>query len=149
MATADVTILGARPYGLADAVHPRQIKRLELRVFGEPMDFWKSHMPEGKLLRSPVDRRKISKIERDPGGFRLTLNDGEQFLSRRVVIAAGVGSFARRPEQFQNLPKEVVTHVSDPAWNFGPLMFLVCGADCAAGRLARFMTTTMSRNRSE
>lgn len=44
MTTADVTILGAGPYGLA--AHQRQIKGLELRVFGEPMDLRKSHMPE-------------------------------------------------------------------------------------------------------
>ncbi len=162
MTTTDVTILGAGPYGLAAGAHLRQIKGLELRVFGEPMDFWKSHMPEGMLLRSPweashisdpqtaltmdafsdslgdriprpialdrfveyglwfqrqavpeVDRRKITRIERDSQGFRLTLNDGEQFRSRRVVIAAGIGSFARRPQQFEGLPSEFVTHVSD------------------------------------
>ena len=143
-------------------IERRQIKGLELRVFGEPMDFWKSHMPEGMFLRSPweashisdpqaaltmdafsrslgehiptpialerfveyglwfqrqavpeVDRRKITRIERDSQGFRLTLNDGEQFRSRRVVIAGGIGSFARRPQPFEELPVELVTHVSD------------------------------------
>jgi cation diffusion facilitator CzcD-associated flavoprotein CzcO len=160
--TTDVTILGAGPYGLAAAAHLRQIKGLELRVFGEPMEFWKSHMPEGMLLRSPwdashisdpqtaltmdafsagltsripipipldkfveyglwfqrqvvpdIDRRKITSIEKNSNSFRLTLNDGEQFSSRRVVIAAGIGAFARRPKQFEGLPPELVTHVSD------------------------------------
>jgi cation diffusion facilitator CzcD-associated flavoprotein CzcO len=162
MTNVDVTILGAGPYGLAAGAHLRQIKGLDLRIFGEPMDFWNSHMPEGMLLRSPwaashisdpqtvltmdsyakslgtsiptpiplerfveyglwfhrqavpdIERRKISRIEKDPKGFRITLKDGEQFVSRRVVIAAGIGSFARRPEQFANLPAELATHVSD------------------------------------
>jgi cation diffusion facilitator CzcD-associated flavoprotein CzcO len=162
MTACDVTILGAGPYGLAAGAHLRQIKGLDLRVFGEPMDFWKSHMPEGMCLRSPwaashisdpetaltmdafrqsighdipapialdrfveyglwfqrqavpeVDRRKITRIERDSRGFRITLADGEQFQSRRVVIAAGIASFAQRPKQFDGLPSELVTHVSD------------------------------------
>jgi len=162
MTTTDVTVLGAGPYGLAAAAHLRQIKGLELRVFGEPMEFWSAHMPEGMLLRSPwaashisdpqtaltldgfgahlgsriptpipldqfveygrwfqrqavpdVDRRKITRIEKNSNGFRLTLMDGEQFNSRRVVIAAGIGSFARWPQQFEGLPHELVTHVSN------------------------------------
>jgi pyridine nucleotide-disulfide oxidoreductase len=162
MTITDVTILGAGPYGLAAGAHLRQIKGLELRIFGEPMEFWSSHMPEGMLLRSPwaashisdpqaaltmdafrneigtripepipldrfveyglwfqrqavpeIDRRRITRIERGSSTFRLTLSDGEQFHSRRVVVAAGVGSFACRPQQFAGLPSELVTHVSD------------------------------------
>lgn len=162
MTATDVTILGAGPYALAAGAHLRQIKGLELRVFGEPMEFWSSNMPEGMFLRSPwqashisdpqtaltmdafsatldsriptpipldrfvdyglwfqrkavpdIDRRKITRIERNSNGFRLTLIDGEQFNSRRVVIAAGIGSFARWPQQFEGLPRELVTHVSN------------------------------------
>jgi cation diffusion facilitator CzcD-associated flavoprotein CzcO len=162
MAITDITILGAGPYGLAAGAHLRKIKGLELRVFGEPMEFWKSYMPEGMLLRSPwaasnisdpettltidafsesvgtriprpipldqfveyglwfhrhavpdIDRRRITRVERNAKGFLLTLNDGEQFHSRRVVIAAGIGSFARRPQVFEALPPELVTHVAD------------------------------------
>src|SRR5438874_6441690 len=132
MSKTDVTILGAGPYGLAAGAHLRQVKGLEVRVFGEPMDFWKSHMPDGMCLRSPwaasqisdpqnaltmnaflqatgrgipvpipldqfveyglwfhrqavpeIDRRKIEQIERCTTGFRVTLDDGEQFHSRR------------------------------------------------------------------
>ena len=162
MTSADVTVLGAGPYGLAASAHLRQIKGLNLRVFGEPMEFWKSHMPEGMLLRSPwaashisdpgtaltmnayrddlgapipapiplerfveyglwfqrqavpeVDRRRVGRVEKASNGFLVTLSDGEQFLSRRIVVAAGIGSFARRPQEFEGLPPELVTHVSD------------------------------------
>ena len=162
MMACDVVILGAGPYGLAAGAHLRNIQGLDVRVFGEPMEFWKAHMPEGMLLRSPwaashisdpataltmdafgnnlgvriptpipldrfveyglwfqrqavpeIDRRRITRIERDATGFRVTLNDGEQLQSRRVVIAGGIASFARRPQPFEGLPPELVTHVSD------------------------------------
>jgi cation diffusion facilitator CzcD-associated flavoprotein CzcO len=162
MTRVDVTILGAGPYGLSAAAHLNQIRGLELRIFGEPMEFWKSHMPEGMLLRSPweashisdpktaltmesygteigidiprpipldrfveyglwfqrqavpqIDRRRIARIEKESNGFHLTLSDGEQIHSRRVVVAAGIGPFARRPKQFEGLPSELVTHASD------------------------------------
>jgi thioredoxin reductase len=51
-ATCDVCIVGAGPYGLSAAAH-LQKAGMEVRVFGEPMDFWASKMPEGMLLRSP------------------------------------------------------------------------------------------------
>jgi pyridine nucleotide-disulfide oxidoreductase len=162
MSTADVTVLGAGPYGLAASAHLRQIKGMEVRTFGEPMGFWKDHMPEGMLLRSPwpashisdpqtaltmddfdrqsgtrvprpipldrfveyglwfqsqavpnVERRKITRIEKSSNGFLLTVEEGEQFNSRRVVVAAGIGSFARRPKEFEALPRDLVDHVSD------------------------------------
>jgi len=183
MMATDITILGAGPYGLAAGAHLAQIKGLEVRVFGEPMEFWKSHMPEGMLLRSPwdashisdpqtaltmdafgttlasriptpipldrfveyglwfqrqavpvIDRRKITRIEKNSNGFRLTVNDGEQFNSRRVVIAAGIGSFARRPKQFEGLPPELVTHVSDQrdVRRFAGKLVVVIGAGQSA-----------------
>jgi hypothetical protein len=154
--------LGAGPYGLSAAAHLRNIKGLEVRVFGEPMEFWKCQMPEGMFLRSPwaashlsdpaaartfdhfrqatgadvpvpipldqfvryglwfqkqavgdVDRRRIHRIDRDPKGFRLTLNDGESHTTRRVVVASGIGPFATRPAPLRNLPQHYVTHSSD------------------------------------
>ena len=157
----DLVILGAGPYGLGAAAQLSQIRGAALRVFGEPMEFWKCHMPEGMLLRSPwaashigsnrrltmdafcdfarqsvpvpipldkfveyglwvqsqavpeLDRRRIIRVEKDSGEFRLTLSDGDVCKSRRVVVAAGIGSFARRLPQFDGLPAEVVSHASD------------------------------------
>ena len=161
MMTCDVAIVGAGPYGLSAAAHLRRIKGLDVRVFGEPMEFWKSHMPEGMLLRSPwsasnlshpdanltldtfsarvgnqipvpipldlfveyglwfqreavreVDRRRVTAIDRDAEGFRLTLVDGESVGSRRVVIASGIGPFACRPPELEGMPAHLVTHSS-------------------------------------
>jgi cation diffusion facilitator CzcD-associated flavoprotein CzcO len=161
MTNCDVVILGAGPYGLSAGAHLRNIKGLEVRVFGEPMDFWKSHMPEGMFLRSPwaashlsdpqssltmdafrqaigenistpipldrfvdyglwfqrqavpeVDRRRIERIDQSASGLRVTLADGEQISCKRVVIAAGISTFARRLPQFEGLSPEFVTHAS-------------------------------------
>ena len=60
MTACDVVILGAGPYGLAAGAHLRNIQGLDVRVFGEPMEFWKAHMPEGMLLRSPWAASHIS-----------------------------------------------------------------------------------------
>lgn len=162
MNKCDVAVLGAGPYGLAASAHLRQIGGLDVRVFGEPMDFWKSHMPEGMLLRSPwaashisdpkssltldafrvatgtqiptpipleqfvtygrwfqaqavpqVDRRLIQRINQSPQGLRITLQDGEEIICGRVVVAAGISAFSRRLPQFEGISPELVTHVCD------------------------------------
>jgi thioredoxin reductase len=57
-----------------------------------------------------VDRRWVSNVERDNGGFRLALADGETVTARRVVLAAGIGPFPRIPEIFRGLPSSLVSH---------------------------------------
>jgi lysine/ornithine N-monooxygenase len=59
-----------------------------------------------------VDRRKVAHVERSGEGFLVTADDGEQLSARRVVVAAGIESFANRPEQFRDLSQDVVTHSS-------------------------------------
>jgi cation diffusion facilitator CzcD-associated flavoprotein CzcO len=56
----DVTIVGAGPYGLSAAAHLGEIEGLDVRVFGEPMDFWKRQMPAGMFLRSPWAASNLS-----------------------------------------------------------------------------------------
>lgn len=160
-ADLDVLIAGAGPYGLGAGAHLQQVKGLEVRVFGEPMEFWNCHMPEGMLLRSPweashigserhltftafrdttkrsipvpipveefvgygqwlqqqavpnIDRRKITRLEKNGVGFRVSIDDGSQCTARRVVIATGIGPFARRLPQLAKLPPELASHAAD------------------------------------
>jgi lysine/ornithine N-monooxygenase len=44
-------VVGAGPYGLATAAH-LLAEGVPVRAFGEPMESWQKHMPEGMLLRS-------------------------------------------------------------------------------------------------
>jgi FAD-dependent urate hydroxylase len=66
----DVAIVGAGPYGLSTAAHLRRPGGPAVRVFGDPMSFWRDRMPSGMLLRSPYVASNIA----DPDG-ELTLSD--------------------------------------------------------------------------
>ncbi len=61
---------------------------------------------------SDLDHRDITRVESDPKGFKVTLADGETIISKRVVVAAGIGSFARRPREFDDLPASLASHTS-------------------------------------
>src|SRR6202046_806909 len=47
----DTVIIGAGPYGLSIAAHLSK-SSLAFRIFGTPMQSWRSHMPKGMLLKS-------------------------------------------------------------------------------------------------
>ncbi len=47
----DIAIIGAGPYGLTLAAHLGRTRR-SFRIFGEPMQFWRRHMPGGMRLKS-------------------------------------------------------------------------------------------------
>jgi FAD-dependent urate hydroxylase len=154
----DVAVVGAGPYGLSAGAHLKA-KGLEVRVFGEPMDFWANKMPAGMLLRSPraasniadpesaftleayerasgtesmaplpvenfvnygrwfqrqlgqdLDCRTVGRIRRESSRFLLTLQDGTVLRSRRVVVAAGIGSFCRKAPVFARLSPDLASH---------------------------------------
>ena len=56
-----VAVVGAGPYGLSVAAHLDRARALgDLRVFGEPMSFWRQNMPTGMWLRSPWSGSNLS-----------------------------------------------------------------------------------------
>ncbi len=62
-----------------------------------------------------LDRRKVVRIEarNDNNGFCLHLDDGDSLRARRVVVAAGIGSFSWRPPEFSDLPRSMASHTSE------------------------------------
>jgi cation diffusion facilitator CzcD-associated flavoprotein CzcO len=68
--------------------------------------FQKQAVPE-------IDRRRVTHLAAESGRFRVRLQDGDEFQARRVVVATGLGSFARRPAQFDGLPAALVSHSFD------------------------------------
>jgi hypothetical protein len=60
-----------------------------------------------------VDRRQVIRVERAGRGFSLTLSDGEHLTARRVIVAAGIASFAYWPEEFSGVPRELASHPVD------------------------------------
>ena len=60
-----------------------------------------------------VDPRRVSRIEAESEGFQLTLEDGEVFSARRVIVASGIVPFAWKPPQFKDLSPDVASHTSE------------------------------------
>lgn len=60
-----------------------------------------------------LEQRQIVRVEITPKGFRVNLANGESFQSRRVVVAAGIQSFAWRPPEFDDLDPSLVSHTSE------------------------------------
>ena len=60
-----------------------------------------------------VERRNVTCLDRCDRGFKVTLADGEVYVSRRVVLATGIARFAYRPEEFDGIPSALASHCSE------------------------------------
>jgi FAD-dependent urate hydroxylase len=60
-----------------------------------------------------LENRRVKAIDIDPSGFKVTLVDGEEFSSKRVIVATGIGAFVARPMQFEKIPSELASHSSE------------------------------------
>jgi cation diffusion facilitator CzcD-associated flavoprotein CzcO len=159
----DTAVIGAGPYGLSVAAHLHG-RRADFRVFGRPLDTWRTAMPRGMYLKSdgfasnlsapdpgstladycreydvpyhptdePVplqtfvdygldfqrryvpdlDERTVTSVVRNGRGFRVALDDGEEFRAKQVVVAAGITHYASMPRIFDGQPAELVSHSS-------------------------------------
>src|SRR6202521_5294066 len=76
----EVAVIAAGPYVLSFAPPPSH-PGLSTRVSGEPMSFWRRHMPKGMKLRSPWNATDIA----DPHGT-LSL---DAYASRRGLERRG------------------------------------------------------------
>lgn len=95
MQTDRVVVIGAGPYGLSAAAHLRAAG-VELRVFGEVMEFWTRHMPAGMLVRSEWDGSHFS----DPAGA-FTLGAYERATSQQLPERIPLTEFVRYGQWFQ------------------------------------------------
>jgi cation diffusion facilitator CzcD-associated flavoprotein CzcO len=59
-----------------------------------------------------LDSRFVSSIERDEGGFWLTLEDGAHVFASRVVLAVGISHYAYVPPELAGLPEVYAAHSS-------------------------------------
>jgi glycine/D-amino acid oxidase-like deaminating enzyme len=86
-----VAVIGAGPYGLSVAAHLKHAG-ISTRVFGDPMSFWREHMPKGMLLRSPWRATSLSDVD---GALSLDAYaaergiDAENRLPREELVAYG------------------------------------------------------------
>lgn len=161
MSRLDTVIVGAGPYGLAAAAHLHRAGQ-DVRIFGTPLEFWRTRTPIGMMLRSPyrgsdigdpdgahtlqayaddsgapvprpipvdrfvdygswfqtravpgLDRRQVRRVSASDHGFHVELDDGQSVTADRVVVAAGVGTFAHVPRQFRELDPRLWSHTLD------------------------------------
>ena len=81
-----------------------------------------------------VEEVLVTGLAQRPGGFGLTLADGEQLTARQVVVAIGVEHFAYVPPPLSDLPAAACTHSSAHAdlAAFGGQDVVVVGAGQSA-----------------
>ena len=60
-----------------------------------------------------AENRIVRSVTPEPRGFKVALADGEEFTSRRVVVAAGIGAFAARPVEFEGIPTQLASHSTE------------------------------------
>ena len=93
-ADVDVAIIGAGPYALSLAAHLRTAS-VDFRIFGKPMEFWKSHMPPGMLLKSHAwssclyDPESSFTLKRFCGEHQIAYHDSIIPVSRKTFIRYG------------------------------------------------------------
>ena len=75
---ARVAVIGAGPHGLAVVAHLRGAG-VDVRCFGDPLGFWRHHMPAGMILRSPIRATHIADPKR-----KLTIEHFEQDTGRSL-----------------------------------------------------------------
>ncbi len=61
-----------------------------------------------------LENLQVVSLSRGPAGFELKMEHGEIVSARRVVVAAGILNFAHVPPPLQHLPRERLSHSSEP-----------------------------------
>lgn len=80
---------------------------VSLKTFLEYAKWFRDHnVPD-------LEERMITKVERGADGFTVTLDDGEIFAARSVVIAAGITWYAHTPSVFAGLSRDALSHSFD------------------------------------
>ncbi len=59
-----------------------------------------------------VDTRLVTQVDQNGAGFEIAVDDGQSLTASRVVVAAGIESFAWIPEVLRGLPPHLVSHAS-------------------------------------
>jgi cation diffusion facilitator CzcD-associated flavoprotein CzcO len=94
---------------------------------GYGVEFQRRMVPE-------AEDAKLVELKRGDGGFYLTLDSGETFMARRVVLAVGISHYAYIPPVLRGLTDRALSHASQvplPA-NFAGQSVAVVGSGASA-----------------
>ncbi len=59
-----------------------------------------------------LDERSVTAVDVHSPGFKVTLSDGQELISRHLILAAGVTHFSYMPDDRAVLPKHLASHSS-------------------------------------
>ena len=59
-----------------------------------------------------LEELDVTAVDPEGSAFRVTLESGESFLSRNVILATGVSLFQHIPKDLHHLPQDMVTHTT-------------------------------------
>jgi hypothetical protein len=109
-APVEVAIVGAGPYGLSLAAH-LDGAGIQTRIFGRPMDSWRSHMPEGMLLKSDPFASNLSDAQ---DFYTLARFSEEQSIPYNEAEPVKLDVFCKYGLAFQKrcVPRLTEVHVS-------------------------------------
>jgi thioredoxin reductase len=96
----DFARLTGRPY------HATQLPVAIEDFIAYGQEFARRFVPE-------LEELEVARIESEGKVFRLTLETGESFLARTVILATGLSLFPWIPPMLRQLPAEVISHTSD------------------------------------
>jgi cation diffusion facilitator CzcD-associated flavoprotein CzcO len=96
-------------YSFADYSQPRGLETFEPCSIGDFAAY--GHWFQKKNV-TWVEATDVALINPQPGGFLVTLDNGERFLATNIVIATGLSYFAHVPSFLSLLPPAHVTHTS-------------------------------------
>jgi thioredoxin reductase len=111
----DVAIVGAGPYGLSLAAH-LGARGVSFGIFGEPMQFWRAHMPKGMHLKSDGFASNLYDAE---GSYTLKQFCAKEELSyHNTALPVSLETFIKYGLSFQkrfapDLQRNNVVHVKN------------------------------------
>ena len=132
-------IIGAGPYGLAVGSYARRLG-LDCCIVGDPMSFWRHHMPAGMLLRSPTNWHLDAVGELT---FEKFLENEGMDASEVTPIALGLYLNYCRWFQKESGLEVVQKYVKNLQWEpGGPLPFKAFLEDGSVVRARRVLSAT-------
>jgi hypothetical protein len=113
--------------------------------------FVESAVPSGSRLRLRLNDGSSREVDHAllGTGYRVDVTRYPFLPSELSAELAQVNGFPRLTPGFESSIPGLHFLGAPSSWNFGPLMFFVCGTDYAARRLARHIAARASRNGSE
>lgn len=107
-----------------------------------PIEVFTSYGVEFQKLFVPdLENQKVVNLEHISPGFRVTLESGEVFVARRVVVAVGLTYYPQMPQELAALPRALATHSSEhgPIDQFKGRKVLIMGSGASALDLAALL----------